>query len=46
MEFGVHMKISATLLTWQSGGKRNYGKVVSIILQAPGLSCHAWLFEL
>jgi hypothetical protein len=46
MEFGVHMKISAVLLTWQSGGKRKYGKVVSIILQAPRLSCHAWLFEL
>jgi hypothetical protein len=46
MEFGVHMKISAALLTWRSGGKRNHGKVVPIILQALGLLCHAWLFEL
>jgi hypothetical protein len=46
MEFGVHMKISAALLTWQSGCKRNYGRVVPIILQAPRLSCHAWLLEL
>jgi hypothetical protein len=47
MEFSVHMNISTALLTWQSGCKKNiHGKVVPIILQAPGLSCHAWLFEL
>jgi hypothetical protein len=37
MELSVHMKIPAALLTWWSGGKRNHGKVVPIILQAPGL---------
>jgi hypothetical protein len=45
MKFGVHKKFQLHF-TWQSGCKRNHGEVVPIILQAPGLSGHAWLFEL